>query len=113
MIDKITILQIKTDHLQGKFLENVQKELSALQQSLDALDVLANPAPKGSQSISGIQKTIFGIKSDRKALVKPSSVLLGKSISRTIVEQLSKRDRHHLWICAGGREGIQGLLITF
>ena len=39
LIDKITILQIKTDHLQGKALENVQKELSALQQTLDALDV--------------------------------------------------------------------------
>jgi Flp pilus assembly protein TadD len=38
LIDKITILEIKTQHLQGKALENVQKELSALQQTLDALD---------------------------------------------------------------------------
>ncbi|MHA3961311.1 DUF6165 family protein [Synechococcus sp. LTW-G] len=39
LIDKITILQIKTNHLQGKALRNVQKELSALQQTLDALDL--------------------------------------------------------------------------
>jgi hypothetical protein len=39
LIDKITILQIKTNHLQGKALENVQKELTALQQTLDALDL--------------------------------------------------------------------------
>jgi len=39
LIDKITILQIKTNHLQGRALENVQKELTALQQTLEALDL--------------------------------------------------------------------------
>ena len=43
LIDKITILQIKTNHLQGKALENVQKELSALEQTLDALDLQVDP----------------------------------------------------------------------
>ncbi|QNJ15858.1 TPR repeat-containing protein [Synechococcus sp. A18-40] len=39
LIDKITILQIKTQHLQGTSLENAQKELTALQVTLDALDL--------------------------------------------------------------------------
>jgi hypothetical protein len=43
LIDKITILQIKTKHIQGAALENVQKELSALQETLDALDLQVDP----------------------------------------------------------------------
>jgi len=34
LIDKITILQIKTQHLQGSALDNVKKELEALETSL-------------------------------------------------------------------------------
>jgi hypothetical protein len=52
LIDKITILQIKTNHLQGKALENVQKELTALQQTgliqsfmLAFAVVAASPSP--------------------------------------------------------------------
>ena len=44
LIDKITILQIKTQHLQGTSLENVQKELTALQGTLNALDLQVDPA---------------------------------------------------------------------
>lgn len=43
LIDKITILEIKTQHLQGNALENVQKELAALQGTLDALDLQVDP----------------------------------------------------------------------
>ena len=39
LIDKITILQIKTQQVQGTALKNVEKELAALQASLDGLDV--------------------------------------------------------------------------
>ena len=39
LIDKITILQIKANHLQANELKNVQKELIALQATLDALDL--------------------------------------------------------------------------
>ena len=39
LIDKITILQIKTKHLQGTALENVKKELKALQTTLDKLQI--------------------------------------------------------------------------
>ena len=43
LIDKITILQIKTKHLQGAAQENVEKELAALQETLDALDLAMDP----------------------------------------------------------------------
>ena len=37
LIDKITILQIKTQHLQGAALENVKQELDALESTLSNL----------------------------------------------------------------------------
>ena len=39
LIDKITILQIKTEHFTGAALKNVKKELRALQATLDGLDL--------------------------------------------------------------------------
>jgi len=39
LIDKITILQIKTQHLQGSALENVRKELEALETTLNNLQL--------------------------------------------------------------------------
>ena len=39
LIDKITILQIKIQHLKETALENVEKELAALQVNLDALNL--------------------------------------------------------------------------
>ena len=39
LIDKITILQIKTNHLQGTALENVNKELQALESTLNNLQL--------------------------------------------------------------------------
>jgi len=39
LIDKITILQIKTQHLQGAALENVKKELEALKTTLNNLHI--------------------------------------------------------------------------
>jgi len=43
LIDKITILEIKTQHLQGSALVNVEKELAALQDTLNALDLQVDP----------------------------------------------------------------------
>ena len=37
LVDKITILQIKTQHLQGTALENVKQELDALESTLSDL----------------------------------------------------------------------------
>ena len=39
LIDKITILQIKTQHLQGTARENVNKELQALESTLNNLQL--------------------------------------------------------------------------
>ena len=43
LIDKITILEIKTQHLQGTSLENVKKELNALETTLKALQLDIDP----------------------------------------------------------------------
>jgi hypothetical protein len=43
LIDKITILQIKTEHLQGTALENVKKELEALESTLNNLHLDIDP----------------------------------------------------------------------
>jgi hypothetical protein len=39
LIDKITILQIKTQHLEGKALKNVKKELAALETTLNNIQL--------------------------------------------------------------------------
>ncbi|MDB4336058.1 DUF6165 family protein [Synechococcus sp. AH-603-M21] len=44
LIDKITILQIKTKHLKGNALYNVQQELTTLQETLSTLDLQVDPA---------------------------------------------------------------------
>lgn len=43
LIDKITILQIKTQHLQGVALENAKKELKALEFTFSKLQINVNP----------------------------------------------------------------------
>ena len=43
LIDKITILQIKTQHLQSTALENVKKELQALESTLNNLQLNIDP----------------------------------------------------------------------
>ena len=45
LIDKITILQIKTQHLQGAALENVNNELTALERTLNDLPLNIDPSP--------------------------------------------------------------------
>ena len=44
LVDKITILRIKTRHLQGDALGHVQQELALLQQALAATGVALDPA---------------------------------------------------------------------
>ena len=57
LIDKVTILQIKTQHLQGAALENVKKELNALETTLNNLQLnlipLLSNTSKRSIKISG------------------------------------------------------------
>ena len=44
LIDKITILDIKVQHLIGLALENVRNERIALEETLDTLDLQVDPA---------------------------------------------------------------------
>jgi tetratricopeptide (TPR) repeat protein/ADP-heptose:LPS heptosyltransferase len=44
LVDKITILDIKNEHLQGPALVNVQRERQALRRTLDALPLAVEPA---------------------------------------------------------------------
>ena len=43
LIDKITILQIKTNHLEGQALHNVKNELNSLELILNNLDISIEP----------------------------------------------------------------------
>ncbi len=57
LIDKITILQIKTKHLQGNSLENVKKELDALVITLNNLQL--NIDPKLIQRLKDVNQNLW------------------------------------------------------
>lgn len=44
LVDRITILELKTQHLRGEALGNVQRELAALNRTLEGLDRTIDPA---------------------------------------------------------------------
>ena len=62
LIDKITILKIKTQHLQGAALENVKKELDALETTLDNLPV--NIEPRLIQGLKEVNQDLWQIEDD-------------------------------------------------
>jgi hypothetical protein len=62
LIDKITILQIKTQHLQGNSLENVKKELAALETTLNNLTL--NLEPKLIQNLKEVNEVLWKIEDD-------------------------------------------------
>lgn len=62
LIDKITILQIKTEHLQGAALENVRAELNALQNTLDKLHLNINS--KLVQRLKEVNQELWHIEDD-------------------------------------------------
>jgi hypothetical protein len=62
LIDKITILQIKTQHLQGTALENVKKELEALEITLINLPV--NVDTKLIQRLKEVNQLLWKIEDD-------------------------------------------------
>jgi len=62
LIDKITILQIKTQHLQGNSLENVKKELAALETTLNNLPL--NLEPKLIQNLKEVNEVLWKIEDD-------------------------------------------------
>ena len=62
LIDKITILQIKTQHLQGSALENVNKELKALEATLSNLRL--NIDPTLIQRLKEVNQDLWQIEDD-------------------------------------------------
>ena len=62
LIDKITILQIKTQHLQGNALENVKKELDALLTTLNNLQLNINPTL--IQRLQEVNQNLWQIEDD-------------------------------------------------
>jgi hypothetical protein len=62
LIDKITILQIKTKHLKAIALENVKKELHALETTLTNLPL--NIDPKHIQNLKDVNQELWEIEDD-------------------------------------------------
>ena len=62
LIDKITILQIKTQHLQDTALKHVITELNALECTLNNLNLSINP--KLIQQLKEINQDLWNIEDD-------------------------------------------------
>ena len=62
LIDKVTILQIKTQHLQGNALQNVKKELDALVTILNNLQL--NIDPTLIQRLKEVNQNLWQIEDD-------------------------------------------------
>jgi chaperonin cofactor prefoldin len=62
LVDKITILQIKTQHLEGTALENVKKELEALESTLNNLQLNINPTL--TQRLKEVNQDLWEIEDD-------------------------------------------------
>ena len=62
LIDKITILQIKTQHLQGTSLENTKVELTALENTLNKLQIDIDP--KLIQKLKEVNQLLWQIEDD-------------------------------------------------
>ena len=62
LIDKITILQIKTKHLQGSALENTEKELEVLEKTLDNLHLDIKTTL--IQQLKKVNQTLWKIEDD-------------------------------------------------
>ena len=90
LIDKITILEIKTQHLQETALENVEKELAALQGTLDALDLQVDP--KLIQRLKEVNAALWQIEDDIRN--KERSKDFGKGfiqLARSVYQQNDRR----------------------
>ena len=62
LIDKITILQIKTNHLQGAALKHVTTELNALEHTLKNLNL--NVDPKLIQQLKEVNQGLWHIEDE-------------------------------------------------
>ena len=65
LIDKITILQIKSDNIKDKNkLENIDKELKILENSLQKLDLSYEVISKYSDKLKTVNKKLWEIEDD-------------------------------------------------
>ena len=90
LIDKITILQIKTQHLQGSALENVKKELEALETTLSNLHL--NIDPKFIQGLKKVNQDLWQIEDDIRDQERQKS--FGKTfirLARSVYQQNDRR----------------------
>ena len=62
LLDKITILQIKRQHLQGTALENVRTELNALETTLSSLQL--NIDTRLTQRLKEVNQNLWQIEDD-------------------------------------------------
>ena len=83
LIDKITILQIKTQHLQGASLENTKVELTALENTLNKLQIDIDT--KLIQELKEVNQLLWQIEDDirdqeRQKTFGPSFIKLARSV---------------------------------
>ena len=90
LIDKITILQIKTQHLQGTALENVKKELEALETTLN--DLQLNIDPTLIQRLKEVNQDLWKIEDDIRDQERQKS--FGETfirLARSVYQQNDRR----------------------
>ena len=90
LIDKITILQIKTQHLQGTALENVKKELKALETTLN--DLQLNLDPTLIQRLKEVNQDLWKIEDDIREQERQKS--FGETfirLARSVYQQNDRR----------------------
>ena len=90
LIDKITILQIKIQHLQGTALENVKKELEALESTLNKLQL--NIEPKLIQRLKDVNQDLWQIEDDIRDQERQKS--FGETfirLARSVYQQNDRR----------------------
>ena len=83
LLDRITILQIKAQHLQGTALENVKKELEALETTMN--DLQLNIDPKLIQRLKKVNQDLWQIEDhirdqERKKNFGQSFIRLARSV---------------------------------
>lgn len=83
LIDKITILEIKCQHLQGHALQNVRKELQELERTLEQLPISVEPSLR--QELKAINQNLWRIEDairdqERRQDFGPTFIGLARSV---------------------------------
>ena len=71
LVDKITILEIKLEQLQGKALQNVERELDLLQEVLAATGLVIEP--ELGRELAAINRALWQIEDDIRELERLGS----------------------------------------